>query len=271
VRDALTDAHTARQGGTLNALDRFERLVTGVLEGTVARALGARLEPVEIARRIDRAMDDSRVVSPGQPIVPNRYVVALHPEDLASLGEAQSVIAQELAAYVANRASERRWLLAGRAHVELVAAPTQRSREITVTAQIATDSARQRAASRPTEVGQTQRFPTITPASRAEPEKPEPPASPTVQRVLVGRVGSGVRLVLDQPVVRIGRALDNDLVLEDSRVSRYHLEILRDKDTYVVRDLGSTNGTLVNGKAVRERRLKVGDLISVGGLDLRFS
>ena len=96
----------------MNALERFERLVVDLLEGSVARAFGARLEPVEIARQIDRALDDNRVVGPGQPIVPNQFVVTLHPDDLASFGDLRTVVARELAAYgrrLSHRPSVFRW------------------------------------------------------------------------------------------------------------------------------------------------------------------
>jgi pSer/pThr/pTyr-binding forkhead associated (FHA) protein len=71
-------------------------------------------------------------------------------------------------------------------------------------------------------------------------------------------------------VVTLGRALDNDIVLEDSRVSRYHAELRLEGERCRVRDLRSTNGTLVNGRAIAEVALAPGDLISIGGLELRL-
>jgi pSer/pThr/pTyr-binding forkhead associated (FHA) protein len=75
----------------------------------------------------------------------------------------------------------------------------------------------------------------------------------------------GRQLALPPGGVRIGRALDNDLVIADSRVSRYHAQVVPDGGGTLVRDLGSTNGTAVAGRVVAEDRLADGDTVSLGG------
>ena len=72
------------------------------------------------------------------------------------------------------------------------------------------------------------------------------------------------------PLLRIGRASDNDLVLDHESVSRYHAQIRREDDAFLLADLGSTNGTRVNGQPVGERRLSPGDRIHVGAVAARF-
>ena len=78
----------------------------------------------------------------------------------------------------------------------------------------------------------------------------------------------GRQLALPNGSLRIGRALDNDLVIADSRVSRYHAQIVRDPHGPLVRDLGSTNGTAVGGRVVGEDRLADGDRLSLGGYQI---
>jgi ABC-type multidrug transport system ATPase subunit len=73
-----------------------------------------------------------------------------------------------------------------------------------------------------------------------------------------------------RPILRIGRAVDNDLTLDDIRVSRHHAEIAPSDGTFELRDLGSSNGTFVNGHRVRAERLVSGDFIGVGGLTLQL-
>jgi pSer/pThr/pTyr-binding forkhead associated (FHA) protein len=72
--------------------------------------------------------------------------------------------------------------------------------------------------------------------------------------------------VLRSPT-RLGRLADNDIVLNDKRVSRHHAEVVQQGTRWLVRDTGSTNGTAVNGKIVREAVLKPGDRVSLGGLE----
>ena len=83
-------------------------------------------------------------------------------------------------------------------------------------------------------------------------------------------IEDGVRadLDLDQPVVTIGRALDNDLRLQSSRVSRHHTRLeTSDGESWII-DLGSANGTLVNGERVTRRLVDVGDVITIGGVEI---
>ncbi len=76
---------------------------------------------------------------------------------------------------------------------------------------------------------------------------------------------------LTESVVRIGRALDNDLILEDRQVSRYHAVLRHRYGRYILQDLNSTGGTTVNGFVVREIVLRPGDLISLSGVDLIYA
>jgi predicted component of type VI protein secretion system len=120
-------------------------------------------------------------------------------------------------------------------------------------------------------------------ATLDEPVKAEPPT----ERVEVGRQQArtesrlgvltilqgekaGISYNLDMDRARIGRAEENDLVLADPRASRFHAEIKRAPSGYIIRDLGSTNGTMVRGRKVQERLLEDGDTLVVGGTEMRF-
>ncbi len=75
---------------------------------------------------------------------------------------------------------------------------------------------------------------------------------------------------LKQPMIRIGRRLNNDLVLDDPHVSREHFRLIARNHRYLLEDLDSTVGTQVNGREVREHFLRPGDVISVGSIDLIY-
>ena len=83
----------------------------------------------------------------------------------------------------------------------------------------------------------------------------------------------GVRssLEFDKDIVRVGRAVDNDIRLTNTLASRHHCEIERSEKGTHVRDLGSSNGTLVNGDRVELARLELGDVVSVGGIELEVA
>lgn len=78
----------------------------------------------------------------------------------------------------------------------------------------------------------------------------------------------GDRLEILRKRVGIGRADDNELALDDASVSGHHCEVVRDGDVYTLRDLGSTNGTTINGAPVREETLKPKDLFAAGGVEI---
>ena len=73
-----------------------------------------------------------------------------------------------------------------------------------------------------------------------------------------------------QPVVSVGRALDNDIILEDPRVSRHHAQLRRRYGRYVLYDLGSSGGTQINGYPVEECVLHSGDIISFTGVQIIY-
>jgi DNA-binding NtrC family response regulator len=91
-----------------------------------------------------------------------------------------------------------------------------------------------------------------------------------VKIVLEDRLGEVREYVFDQPVITMGSAEENDVVVRDMRTSRYHCQIVREPDGYVIKDLGSKNGTYVGKVRVKEAYLKSGCTISLGGVEARF-
>ncbi len=81
---------------------------------------------------------------------------------------------------------------------------------------------------------------------------------------------AGKELVVDRDVIRVGQSDDNDLVISDKTVSRHHFEILKDKDGYLLRDLGSTNGTFYEGSRIKEVFLLSGAVIRAGATQIKF-
>ena len=240
----------------LAAVERFfERL----LERPSARLFRTRLQPVQLQRRIERAMESERLAATDRTLVPNRFVVRLNPDDLAAFGEMQTSLASELADGALTFARAHHYTLVDRPRVELMADPRVERTDIAVDARFADPVAgRTPVADDALDLDATStRVFTV----------PRPTAPPA--RLVVNGPGNPGRVVdIVSGVMRIGRAPDNDLILGDGRVSRHHGRIAGRLGTLVYTDLGSTNGSRVNGEAVIEVVLGPGDRILVGDTTL---
>lgn len=124
-------------------------------------------------------------------------------------------------------------------------------------------------------VGKTQpeRAPDGEAVEKTAPLEVEPLPAPATQPIPVGAflVVDGVRLFpLEQAMISIGRALDNDLILDDQRVSRYHAQLRAAAGRFMIFDLDSTGGTSLNGHPVAHHPLAPGDVISLAGVPLVY-
>jgi len=243
----------------LNALARFEALIERVVDSSLVGLLGARLEPVEIAKRLVRAMDHGRAIGTSGPIAPNAYVVRLSAVDFARYGPVREALERELQSYLVAAAKQRRLSLMGAPTVRVELEASLRRHQMDVSASFAEPEPASPLA------GHTERFAAVVPADDAVPI-----AKPRVVVTLTPNDRTLARPVrVDRARFAIGRALDNQLVLEDPRISRYHAVIVIDGTACSVRDLESTNGTWVNGIRVREKRLIDGDVVSFGGVEMQ--
>ena len=241
----------------MKGLQRFEAFAEQLLEGSLGRLMGGRLEPVELAKRLARIMDDQQTIGAGKVFVPNHYQVHLNPADLTAFASFQGGLESELAAYLAETAEKRQYNFIGRPHVALHADPTIRQGDTRIVAQLMDAQ------------GVTLGGPGMTQELKVGPMQGGPtpvPASPTV-----AWLSDGVREVpIRGPRLSLGRALDNDLILESAGVSRHHAQVERRHGRYVLRDMGSTHGTLVNGQRIEEVVLRDGDVLTLGGQRLVF-
>jgi FOG: FHA domain len=245
----------------LSAVERFfERL----LERPSARLFRTRLQPVQLQRRIERAMEAERLAATDRTLVPNRFLVRLNPEDLAGFGEMQGSLATELADGALIFARAHHYTLVDRPRVDLLADPSVERSDIAVDARFADPIAGRRPGGDEPLDGES---PDEDPMSTRVFTVPRPVAP--AARLIVNGPGNHDRVVsIPGGTLRVGRAPDNDLVLGDGRVSRHHGRIAGRQGTLVYTDLGSTNGSRVNGEPVIEVVLRTGDRILVGDTTL---
>jgi hypothetical protein len=236
-------------------------MVERLFDSSLVGLMGARLEPVEIAKRLSRAMEAERMTGTEGPIAPNGFTVRMSELDYGEYESIRGALERELESYLTSFARERQLRLLAGPVVSVEVDPGLRRHQVAVVARMTETSS-------PTDrSGRTERFAAIVPAAEA--------VRPATLGLLVTltpgeqTVDAGVRV--DRDRFAIGRALDNQYVLEDTSVSRYHAAILLDDAGCSIRDLDSTNGTWVNGRRVREKRLLNGDVVSLGGAELRVS
>lgn len=215
-------------------LKGFERRLESMVEGVFARVFRSGLRPIEIGRKLVREMDSNRSVDVrGRTIVPNSFTVNVSEEDFDRFAEIGDTLVRELCDAAREHAREEGYSFLGPVTVELVVDDRVRTGEFRVTSRM---------------------------------------------REGPGGVGAGSlllpnneRYILGDRVVTIGRLPDCDITIMDSNVSRHHAEIRPRGDGFVLVDLGSTNGSRVNGVRVTERELLDGDEIAFGNTRLIFS
>jgi hypothetical protein len=253
--------------GPLTAL---ERLIERILERPAARLFGTGVEPVQVRHRLERAMDSARRGPDGS--VPDRYEVRVHPDDLAGLGDTVPAFAGALVVH----ARRHGYRLPGRPVVELAADPMVPAGEVLVQASFARVTSVAGGAigarSGPARAARTLGGLDGPPTAAAE-QPPwgatmvfdvPTPRVPYTTLLVQTPLAAPREFVVRAASVRIGRDSDNDLVLLDARVSRWHGLLAARQGGLVYTDLGSTNGSFVNGVRVREVALGPGDVLQLG-------
>jgi Protein of unknown function (DUF3662)/FHA domain len=211
----------------------FERRLERMVEGVFARAFRSGLRPVELGRRLVREIDDNRSVDVrGRTVAPNSFTVRVSAEDDQRFADIHETLIRELCDAAREHARDEGYTFAGPVEVELQVD----DRLVTGAFQI---DARMKEG-----VGGSGAGSLVLP--------------------------TGERVVLGEQILSIGRNPDSNIVLADPNVSRAHAEIRPSGTGYVVVDLGSTNGSRVNGVRVTQQDLTDGDELSFGNTRMRF-
>jgi hypothetical protein len=259
----------------------------------LSRLSRSSARPIQIGRKLLQSIDAARTSADGQsPVAPNSFVVVLNEQDRAKLGDLEKPLIDELVGAAKQYASDEGYTLAGDVGVSIITDAGMKPGKFEVKAtieaglsEVASESPR--SAQRSSEAPPTARE---TPAP-APPAPPVPPAAPTVATPSIPSVpaptpapvakkatlvmGDGTRIALKAGVVSVGRSAESTVPLNDTNVSRRHAEIRSRGEgsnlTWILVDLGSTNGTMLNGvKITAEQKLKNGDALMFGSTPARF-
>ena len=246
----------------------IEQRLEGLVEGFFTKVFRSGLQPVEVGRRILREMAEGKTVSVNRVYAPNEFRVLIGPDDHSRFAQMEAGLQREFSELVIEQAKQNRWNLMGVPRISFDRVESMGKGEFKVEASLAAD---------PDVSGAG-----VSTRDRGDKDLSETRAVPTDTADRLGLANAGAELVVfeggkqkdtisitNEPVV-IGRLSTSDVVLSDPNVSRRHAELRRDGGRWVLVDLGSTNGTVVNGKLAREHPLKDGDKMTFGKSELQF-
>lgn len=236
-----------------------ERSFENLFDGLFSRAFKSGVKPLQLGRKLLQVVDQEREVdAQGRRVVPNSYVIHLSTQDREGFADLEPTLLQELTAALREYISQEGYHVDGKARVALHTNPDLRRGKFEVECR------------------------NIVADTPAEPASVESPATPTLTVVpsppsafdhppAVLTLPGGQRIELHEGHYVLGRHLQNDIVLNDTNVSRRHAEFVSAAGEVTVKDLGSTNGTKVNGVLVtNEQLLQHGDVINFGTAQVRF-
>ncbi|MDP4014238.1 MAG: DUF3662 and FHA domain-containing protein [Candidatus Nanopelagicales bacterium] len=228
----------------MGLLESFEQRLDQMVNGTFAKAFPDVVEPVELATGIQKEMDTrAAIVGRGRTVVPNVFNIDLATEDLARLDVLTDEMRAELALVARQYAAEQRYTFLGAVDVRFREESSLTKGVFRIHSQAEADA--------------------------GEAPKPQPPITPRDAtghpRLVIGTAS----YPLTRSHTRIGRGTGADIQIDDTGVSRAHAEIILGLPV-IIRDLGSTNGTLVDGRSVAESPLHNGAHIQVGSTVITY-
>ncbi|MGW6200185.1 FhaA domain-containing protein [Kribbella sp. NPDC055110] len=260
----------------MRPLQRFERRLEGIVSGVFARAFKGDVEPIELAAALKREIDNTaRILSRDRRLVPNHFTIELGPDDFERLNAYGRTLNHELANELRDHADIQRYTFSGPIDIELVQQdelPTGKFRVVSET--LGTPQRRPEPYQQPEPQPYQQEpyVPPNPPPVVPQYQQPQPPAQPPQARRGHPQVMlevNGRRRPVNPPGVVLGRGTDADIQINDPGVSRRHAEIRLMPEgpggiRVVMVDLGSTNGTLVNGRRTTEAELVDGSTVRIG-------
>ena len=251
-------------------LKGIEQKIEALFEGVFGRAFRTNVQPVELARKLAKEMDDHKTVSVSRIYVPNEYTIFLSTADREQFEAYESSLLSELEEYLVEHAKRESYALLTAPLVKLETDDDLGVGEFGISTRVVQPRGARHGPEQPDE--------RLTPGATvvykpggAEPEAP-PVGDATDEASHVAVLSwRGQRKRIEQDRAVIGRSRECDVVVDDANVSRRHAELRQEGTAFWVVDLDSTNGIEVNGRRLRRAKLEDGDTFVVGETEITFS
>jgi Protein of unknown function (DUF3662)/FHA domain len=249
-------------------LRSIEQKIESLFEGIFGRAFRTHVQPVELARKLAKEMDDGKTVSVSRVYAPNEYAIYLAPEDRANFESYEASLVDELQQYLAEHARREQYALLSPPRVLFHSDADLAVGEFGIATRMAQPGGRRRRQEEPepAESGATMVYKPRTPP----PTETATPEELGVDREIVTLSVDGLQHEVRKRRTLIGRSKECDIQIEDPSASRRHAEVRQEGTAYWIVDLDSTNGLEVNGMRTQRAKLDHGDKITIGSTDIAF-
>jgi hypothetical protein len=249
----------------MSVLRNIEHKIEGLFEGVFGRAFRTHVQPVELARKLVKEMEDHRVISVSRVYAPNEYTVYLGTSDREQFASYEDSLRSELQQYIAENARRERYELLSPPEVKFETDDDLEMGEFGIATRMVQGAAPLPGAPPPQ----------AEPAGTMVYRKPAETEAVSAEELGLGReivslTVNGAKHELDGTRATIGRSKDCDIQLPDPNVSRRHAEVRQEGAAYWAVDLDSTNGMEVNGRRQKRAKLRQGDRITLGSTELVF-
>ncbi|HZQ04010.1 MAG TPA: DUF3662 and FHA domain-containing protein [Gaiellaceae bacterium] len=243
----------------MTVLRTIESKLEALFEGIFGRAFRANVQPVELARKLVKEMDEHRNVSVSRVYVPNEYTIYLSPDDRRQFADYEESLREELQEYLASHARREGYVLLSPPRVKLETDADLELGLFGIATRLAHSARPKRPQPPPTELapGATMIY--------------DPGSAPREPVEVATITFNGRAFPLDDVRTVIGRSKDADIQVPDPNVSRRHAEVRHEGADYLLVDLDSTNGIEVDGRRVRRLELENGTRFTLGSTELVFS
>ena len=244
-------------------LRTLEQKIEALVEGVFGRAFKSSVQPVELARKLTKEMDDHRTVSVSRVYVPNEYTVYLSTPDREQFEAYEASLKLELQEYLAQHARRESYVMLSPPVVVMTTDDDLAVGEFGIATRMIQQRASQDGPPTPSaEPAQTMVY------RPTEPAAADPGAE--VARETIALVDGSTKHEVAKPVTVLGRSSGCDIRLTDPNVSRRHAELRQEGTSWWIVDLGSTNGIEVNGSRAERAKLENGDTVTLGETELVF-
>ena len=251
-------------------LRTIEQKLESLFEGIFGRAFRTNVQPVELARKLQKEMDEHKNVSVSRVYVPNEYSIYLSPQDREQFSDYEASLAEELQGYLAEHARRESYALLSSPKVVFHTDDDLDVGEFGIATRMVQPERRTRPP-RDEPEGQAEPGHTMVYKPRQQPTEAVSAAELGVDQERVALAWDGRSLPVEQRRVLIGRSRECDVQLADANVSRRHAELRQEGASYWIVDLDSTNGIEVNGRKLKRSKLESGDRVTLGSTELVFT